>query len=59
MTKLYVKAQHLLQNLKDESGQDSVEYAIMIGIVAIAVIGFVGTISKYTTSVFSAYSATL
>jgi Flp pilus assembly pilin Flp len=59
MINLYVKAQHLMQNLKDECGQDSVEYAIMIGIVAIAVIASVGTISKYATSVFAAYAATL
>jgi Flp pilus assembly pilin Flp len=59
MTNLYFKAQHMLQNLKDECGQDSVEYAIMIGIVALAAIGSVGTISTYVKGVFTAYAASL
>jgi Flp pilus assembly pilin Flp len=48
-----------MSRLREESGQDSIEYAIMIGIVAVAVIGFVGTISGYATSVFSVYAATI
>jgi len=59
MINLYVKAQRLLQNLKDECGQDSVEYAIMIGIVALAAITSVHTISTYVTSIFAAYAVTL
>jgi Flp pilus assembly pilin Flp len=59
MISLYVKAQHLLESLKDECGQDSVEYAIMIGIVALAVITSVGTISKYISSTFANYATSL
>lgn len=59
MTNLYIKAQHMLQNLKDECGQDSVEYAIMIAIVAVAAIASVSTISVYVSKVFSNYAATL
>jgi Flp pilus assembly pilin Flp len=59
MTSLYFKAQHMLQNLKDECGQDSVEYAIMIGIVALAVITSVGTISNYVKGVFTNYAGSL
>jgi pilus assembly protein Flp/PilA len=33
--KLYVKAQTALQTLKDENGQDMVEYALVVGIVAL------------------------
>jgi Flp pilus assembly pilin Flp len=57
--KLYIKAQHLLEALNNECGQDSVEYAIMIGIVALAAITSVSTISGYVTSVFSHYAASL
>ena len=49
----------LLQSLKNERGQDAVEYAIMIGIVALATIASVGTISNYVTGVFGNYSASL
>jgi Flp pilus assembly pilin Flp len=59
MFSLYVKAQHLLQSLKEECGQDSVEYAIMIGIVATAVIGSVSTISAYISSTFANYATSL
>ncbi len=59
MTSLYFKAQHMLQCLKDECGQDSVEYAIMIGIVALAVITSVGTISNYVSTKFNSYATSL
>lgn len=59
MINLYVKAQHLMSNLKDECGQDSVEYAIMIGIVALAAIASVGTISSYVKTTFATYAASL
>ncbi len=59
MLKLYVKTQCMIQNLKDECGQDSVEYAIMIGIVALAAIASVSTISNYVSTKFSGYAATL
>lgn len=57
--KLYIKAQQLLETLKNECGQDSVEYAIMIGIVALAAITSVGTISTYVKGIFSNYAASL
>jgi Flp pilus assembly pilin Flp len=59
MFSLSVKAQRLLQSLKDEYGQDSVEYAIMIGITATAVIGSVSTISAYISSTFAGYASLL
>jgi Flp pilus assembly pilin Flp len=59
MTKLYIKAQHLVEAFKDECGQDSVEYAIMIGIVALAAITSVGTISNYVKATFANYAASL
>jgi Flp pilus assembly pilin Flp len=49
----------LVASLKNEHGQDMIEYAIMLGIIAVAVIGFVGTVSGYVTSTWSALAATL
>lgn len=51
--------QYLVAKLRDECGQDSVEYAIMIGIVALASIASVSTISGYVAGVFGNYAATL
>ena len=48
-----------IQNLKDECGQDSVEYAIMIGIVALAAIASVSTISSYVSAQCRHYAVTL
>ena len=59
MLKLYVKTQCMIQNLKDECGQDSVEYAIMIGIVALAAIASVSTISSYVSAQCCHYAVTL
>jgi Flp pilus assembly pilin Flp len=59
MGKLSIGIYNLLSRLKSECGQDSVEYAIMIGIVALATIASVGTISNYVSSTFNGYSNTL
>ena len=49
----------LMYRLREESGQDSVEYAIMIGIVALAAIASVGSISSYVSNTLSNYAASL
>jgi Flp pilus assembly pilin Flp len=54
-----MSARNLVRMLWDERGQDSVEYAIMIGIVALAAIASVGTIANYVATVFSNYAASL
>ena len=59
MLKLFVKAQHLMDILKDECGQDSVEYAILIGIIATGVVGSVTTISTYVSNIFTNLAASL
>ena len=38
MTKLYTKTQMLLQSLKDESGQDLIEYCIVAAVVVAAAV---------------------
>jgi Flp pilus assembly pilin Flp len=59
MTKLFVKAQHMMDVLKDECGQDSVEYAILIGIVATGIIGSISTVSGYVSTQFSTLAGKL
>jgi Flp pilus assembly pilin Flp len=59
MLKLYMKAHNLLLPLNDDSGQDMIEYAIMLGVIAVAVIGFVTTVGGYVTSTWSALAASL
>jgi Flp pilus assembly pilin Flp len=59
MLKLYVKSLNLLQSLKDEAGQDSIEYAILIGIIATGVVTSVGTLNTYVTDKFAALATAL
>ena len=35
MLKLFVKAQHIIESMKDESGQDLVEYALLGALIAV------------------------
>lgn len=44
--KLYVKSQMIRQALKDENGQDLVEYALVIAVVCLGVISTTGTLAN-------------
>ena len=44
--KLYVTSQTLLTTLKDENGQDLVEYAAVIVLVVLALAGGMGTLAN-------------
>ena len=46
LLKLYVKAQVLKNALKDENGQDLVEYAAVIVLVVLALAGGMGTLAQ-------------
>jgi Flp pilus assembly pilin Flp len=46
LLKLYVKAQLLKNALKDEQGQDLVEYAAVIVLVVLALAGGMGTLAN-------------
>ena len=59
MIKTYVKAQHLLQAMKDESGQDLVEYALIVALVSVALIAGLGTLATAIKAAFSSASASL
>jgi Flp pilus assembly pilin Flp len=51
LLKLYVKAQILKNALKDENGQDLVEYAAVILLVVLALAGGMGTLASQINSV--------
>jgi pilus assembly protein Flp/PilA len=44
--KLYVKAQSVLQILKEENGQDLVEYALVIAVVCLGIISGMNTLAN-------------
>jgi pilus assembly protein Flp/PilA len=46
MLKLYVKSQMVRQALKDENGQDLVEYALVIAVVCLGIISGMGTLAN-------------
>ena len=52
--KLYVKSQTLLTTLKDENGQDLVEYAAVIMLVVLALAGGMGTLAAGINTAMSA-----
>lgn len=53
---LYVKLQNLLAN---EEGQDLVEYALLVALIALAVIAGVQGVASAVNKVFSNISTTL
>lgn len=59
MLKVYVNAMNLLRSLKDERGQDMVEYAIMLGIIAVGVVASVQTVGAYVTAAWAALATAL
>jgi pilus assembly protein Flp/PilA len=54
--KMYVFAQNLLVK---EEGQDLVEYALLVSLIALACIAAVGNVASAITSVFSNISSSL
>ena len=60
MLKLYVKAQNLLQSVqKDESGQDMIEYGLMLSIIAVGVITILPAIASKVLAHFTAFNTAL
>jgi pilus assembly protein Flp/PilA len=57
--KLYIKTQNLLQSLKDESGQDMIEYALVLGIIAVGAVASLSTIAGNVTTAYAALSTSL
>lgn len=44
--KLYVKAQIIGQTLKDDNGQDLVEYALVIAVVCLGIVSGMSTLAQ-------------
>ena len=54
--KLYVKAQNLLAG---EEGQDLVEYALLVSLIALGCIAAVGSVATAITTVFNNISTSI
>jgi pilus assembly protein Flp/PilA len=53
---LYVKAQNLIEA---EEGQDLVEYALLVTLIALACIAAIGNVTTAISKVFASVSSTL
>lgn len=56
LLKLYVKMQSLMVR---EEGQDLVEYALIISLIAVVLVGALGTLETKISTVFSTIGADL
>lgn len=60
MNNMFLKAYMKFQDLKSgEEGQDLVEYALLVALIALAAITGVGYVATAVTTVFSKISASL
>ena len=59
MLKLSVKTRLLIESMKDESGQDLVEYALLVTLIALAAITGVGKVATAVNAVFTNVSTSL
>ena len=57
--KLYVKAQSLKNAVKDEEGQDLIEYALVVALIAFAATAGMGTLATGINTAFGKISTTL
>lgn len=57
--KMYVKSQTLWSTLKDDQGQDLVEYALVIALVALAATAGMGTLASGINTAFSSLGSKL
>jgi pilus assembly protein Flp/PilA len=53
LLKLYVKAQIMRDALKDESGQDLIEYALVVSLIAFAAIGGMNVLATNINTAFT------
>lgn len=51
--KLYVKAKVILASLKNEDGQDLVEYALLIALISLAATAGMGTLATDINAAFT------
>ena len=53
MLKLYTKAQVLLHSLKNESGQDLIEYAIVAALITAGTVGAISSLAGQITTLWT------
>jgi len=59
LLKFYVKSQVLRQALKDENGQDLVEYALVIAVVCLGIISGMNTLANGINTAMTTLSTRL
>jgi pilus assembly protein Flp/PilA len=59
LLKLYVKAQIMRDALKDENGQDLIEYALVVSLIAFAAVAGMNTLATDINAAFLAIGAKL
>lgn len=59
MLKLYIKMQNLKSLLSDEEGQDLVEYALVVALIALAATAGMKTLASDLSSAFSTIGTNL
>ncbi|MFL6416614.1 MAG: Flp family type IVb pilin [Bryobacteraceae bacterium] len=59
MLKLYVKSLVIREALKDEKGQDLVEYALVIAVVCLGIISGMGTLANGINNAMNTLSTRL
>ena len=59
MLKLFVKAQSAIQAMKDESGQDLIEYSLIAALIAVACVTAMGTLAGKIQGVFASVGSDL
>jgi pilus assembly protein Flp/PilA len=59
MLALYVKCQTAWQSLKDEQGQDLIEYALLAALIAVACTAAMGTLAAAINTEFGKISGKL
>jgi pilus assembly protein Flp/PilA len=56
MTKLISSVRHFVTS---EDGPTAVEYAVLVGLIVVAIVGVVGSMAKSISGTFSTVSSTL
>jgi len=59
MNNMLVKLYLLAQNLREEDGQDLVEYALLVSLIALAAVAAVGSVASAITTIFNNVSTSL